>query len=95
MEDGKWGIATEPGDSRSLTVPGIVVRRRFGVSQAPEFSSIDLWRRCVMTVLMETGPVCGACGTPLSSGFCPRWLLDVGLSPEPDEVPDVENGINS
>src|SRR6266487_29329 len=40
-----------------------------------------------MTVLMENSPLCGACGTPLTGGFCPRCLLDVGLSPEADEVP--------
>lgn len=37
---------------------------------------------------MEIGPPCGACGTPLVRGLCPRCLLNVGLSPEPDEVPD-------
>src|SRR5258706_1288275 len=40
-----------------------------------------------MTVAMQTEAVCGACGTPLTGGLCPRCLLDVGLSPEPDEVP--------
>src|SRR5215510_7588327 len=40
-----------------------------------------------MTALMETSTVCCVCGTPLTNGLCPRCLLDVGLSPEPDEVP--------
>src|SRR5436190_17533132 len=48
-----------------------------------------------MTVLMETRAICGNCGTPLSNGLCPRCLLDVGLSPEPDEVPTPPDAVTS
>src|SRR5499426_2738501 len=40
-----------------------------------------------MTAAMKTSLVCGVCGTPLTGGLCPRCLLDVGLSPESNEVP--------
>jgi WD40 repeat protein len=40
-----------------------------------------------MLAIMTPNSACGVCGTPLSAGFCPRCLLDVGVSPEPDELP--------
>src|SRR5262245_44416838 len=46
-----------------------------------------------MTVLMETSPVCGACGSALSHGLCPRCLIKVGLSPESEEGLTTEDSL--
>ena len=40
-----------------------------------------------MIGIMNPKAACGTCGTPLTAGFCPRCLLNAGVSPDPDELP--------